>query len=74
MLKPWQPEAFAFMPPWMGSSWAARGEYGWWSTSPPHVVLGHVVTLAYDSIFKNYIWKALQHWNWEAEEVSPGSA
>ena len=59
------------MPVWMGSSWAARGDNGWWSTLPPHLVIGHVVTLNYNSIFKDYIWKALQHWNWEAEEVGP---
>ena len=69
-----QKEAFAFMPPWMGSAFASRGGGGWWTLRPPALVLGHVVWLPYDKIFKAYIWKALGLWNWEAEVVSPGRA
>lgn len=57
------------MPAWMGSAWLARGAAGWWTTRPPQLVIGHVVYLPYDKIFKMYIWKALGLWNWEADMV-----
>ncbi len=65
-----QTEAFAFMPHWMGSAFAARGGGGWWTLRPPALILGHVVWLPYDKIFKAYVWKALGLWNWHAEVVS----
>lgn len=64
-----QREAFAFMPTWMGSSWLARGPAGWWTTRPSQLIIGHVVYMPYDKIFKMYIWKALGLWNWEADVV-----
>ncbi len=45
---PPQTEAFAFMPHWMGSAFAARGGGGWWTLRPPALVLGHVVWLPFD--------------------------
>ena len=64
-----QAEAFAFMPHWMGSAFAARGGAGWWTLRPPALVMGHAVWLPYDKIFKAYVWKALGLWNWKAELV-----
>ena len=65
-----QPEAFAYLPLWLAGAFVARGGAGWWSGCPPQIVLGHTVTLNYPSLFKNYIWKVLGYWHWQAEEVS----